>query len=72
MATCLQVERLTKSFGERLLFENISFAVDEGEKVALVAVNGAGKSTLLHIIAGLEEAQGGTVTFRRDLRAGRR
>ncbi len=70
MATCLQVEQLTKSFGERLLFENISFAVDEGEKVALVAVNGAGKSTLLHIIAGLEEAQGGTVTFRRDLRVG--
>lgn len=70
MASCLQVEHLTKSFGERLLFEDLTFAIDEGEKVALVAVNGAGKSTLLHIVAGLEEAQQGTVTFRRDLRVG--
>ncbi len=70
MASCLQVEHLTKSFGERLLFEDLTFAIDEGEKVALVAVNGAGKSTLLHIIAGTEDAQQGTVTFRRDLRVG--
>lgn len=46
MANCLQVEHLGKSFGERVLFEELTFALDEGEKVALVAVNGAGKSTL--------------------------
>ena len=70
MANCLQVEHLGKSFGERVRFEELTFALDEGEKVALVAVNGAGKSTLLKIIAGLEEAQHGTVTFRRGLRVG--
>ena len=53
MASCLQVENLTKSYGEQVLFENISFTIEEGRRVALVAKNGTGKTTLLNIIGGL-------------------
>ena len=70
MASVLQIEQLTKAFGERLLFEGLTLHLDEGEKVALVAVNGAGKSTLLNIIAGREDYQAGQITFRRDLKVG--
>ena len=70
MASVLQIEQLKKSFGERLLFEGLTLNLDEGEKVAVVAVNGAGKSTLLNIIAGVEDYQAGQITFRRDLRVG--
>ena len=70
MASILQIEQLTKAYGERLLFEGLTLHLDEGEKVALVAVNGAGKSTLLNIIAGREDYQAGQITFRRDLRVG--
>ena len=55
MACCLQVENLTKSFGDLVLFENISFAIEDGRRVALVAKNGTGKTTLLNIIAGRED-----------------
>ena len=48
MACCLQVENLTKSFGDLVLFENISFAIEDGRRVALVAKNGTGKTTLLN------------------------
>ena len=54
------VENLSKSFGIRTLFKNISFYVEEGDKIAFVARNGSGKSTLLKIIAGLDHADGGT------------
>lgn len=70
MASILQIEQLTKAFGERLLFEGLTLHLDEGEKVALIAVNGAGKSTLLNIVAGKEDYQGGQITFRRDIRVG--
>ena len=70
MASVLQIEQLTKAFGERLLFEGLTLHLDEGEKVALVAVNGAGKSTLQNIIAGREDYQAGQITFRRDLKVG--
>ena len=70
MSSCLQVENLTKSFGERVLFDNISLSVEQGEKVALVAVNGAGKTTLLKIITGHEDYQSGEVTFRNGVRMG--
>lgn len=70
MASVLQIEQLKKSFGERLLFEGLTLNLDEGERVAVVAVNGAGKSTLLNIIAGVEDYQAGQITFRRDLRVG--
>ncbi|MGM9804950.1 MAG: ABC-F family ATP-binding cassette domain-containing protein [Candidatus Aphodosoma sp.] len=66
----LQVENLTKSFGDRLLFENISFGIDQGQRVAIVAQNGTGKTTLLNILTGRESEDSGTVTFRRDLRVG--
>ena len=68
MACCLQVENLTKSFGDLVLFENISFAIEDGRRVALVAKNGTGKTTLLNIIAGREDHDGGSVVSRRDLR----
>ena len=66
----LQVENLTKSFGDRLLFENISFGIDQGQRVAIVAQNGTGKTTLLNILMGRETEDSGTITFRRDLRVG--
>ena len=63
----LQVDRLSKSYGERVLFENISFGLQQGQKTALVAKNGAGKSTLLRIMQGLEIPDSGEVTFRNDI-----
>lgn len=68
MICYLQVENLSKSYGEQMLFRNISFAVGEGERIALIARNGAGKTTMLDIIAGRQSADGGAVTPRRDLR----
>ena len=70
MNAILQVEHLTKRFGDKSLFSDISFGVLEGQKVALVAKNGAGKTTLLSILAGEEDYQSGSVVFRRDLRVG--
>jgi len=70
MISYLQVENLTKSFGDNLLFENISFGIADNQRVALIAKNGTGKTTLLNIIAGNEDYQGGTISFRRDLRIG--
>lgn len=62
------MENLTKSFGDLVLFENISFAVEDGRRIALVAKNGTGKTTLLNIIAGRESHEGGSIVPRRDLR----
>lgn len=66
----LQVENLTKSFGDNFLFKDISFGLFEGQRVALIAKNGAGKSTLLNIIAGNESYDAGKVTFRNGLKVG--
>ncbi len=68
MVCYLQVENLSKSFGDLVLFDNLSFGIGEGERVALVARNGAGKSTLLNILAGRSECDAGQVVLRRDLR----
>lgn len=68
MVCYLQVENLTKSYGELVMFDRISFAINEGERIALIARNGAGKSTLLNLIAGRDSADEGTITPRRDLR----
>lgn len=69
MATpILQVEGLTKSVGDRLLFGDVTFGVEEGDRIGIVARNGTGKSTLLEIIAGRQSADSGTVIPRRDLR----
>jgi len=62
------IENLAKSFGIRTLFKNISFYVEEGDKIALVARNGSGKSTLLKIIAGLDTADSGTVWVHKDIK----
>lgn len=66
----LQVDNLTKSFGDNLLFKGISFGIFENQRTALIAKNGAGKSTLLNIIAGKESYDEGSVTFRTDLKVG--
>ncbi|WP_258105607.1 ABC-F family ATP-binding cassette domain-containing protein [Marinoscillum sp. MHG1-6] len=63
----LSVEGLAKSYDERQLFENLTFGLDQGQKVALVGVNGCGKSTLLKVIAGLEQPDRGLVSFRKGL-----
>ena len=63
----LSVERLTKSFDEKQLFEEITFGLDQGQKAALVGVNGCGKSTLLKVIAGLLHPNSGEVTFRKGI-----
>ena len=63
----LQVDRLSKSYGERILFTSISFGLQQGQKTALIAKNGAGKSTLLRIIAGRDVADSGDVVFRNDI-----
>ena len=70
MIPFLDIQNLSKRFGERLLFGNISFAIGEGEKVGLIAQNGTGKSTLLSIIAGDEPQDSGTVIFRNGIRVG--
>ena len=70
MISYLQVDNLSKRFGEQLLFENISFGIGKGQKVALIAKNGMGKSTLLRIIAGKDTSESGTVIFRNDITVG--
>ena len=62
------VENISKSFGIRTLFKNISFYVEEGDKIAFVARNGTGKSTLLKIIAGLDTPDSGTVWVHKDVK----
>ncbi|RYZ95470.1 MAG: ABC-F family ATP-binding cassette domain-containing protein, partial [Sphingobacteriaceae bacterium] len=62
------VENITKSFGIRTLFKNISFHIEEGDKIALVARNGSGKSTLMKIIAGMDTADSGTVWVHKDIK----
>lgn len=70
MVSFLQIENLTKSFGDRLLFADVTFGINQGDKIGLIAKNGTGKTTLLRIIAGLESPDSGTVTFRSNLRVG--
>ena len=69
MASYLQVENISKSYGDRTLFSNISFNINEGDKIALVAPNGTGKSSLMKILAGVESSdRGGDVKFMKDIR----
>lgn len=71
MGVCyLQVEGLTKSYGDRVLFSDISFGIDQGEKVGLVARNGTGKSTFLDILTGRESPDSGSVIWRNGIRVG--
>lgn len=68
MASILQVDGLTKSFGDLVLFREISFGIAEGERIGLIAKNGSGKTTLLNILTGKESYDNGAVVFRRDIR----
>ncbi len=70
MTPCFQVESLTKSFGDLLLFRDVSFSLSQGQRLGLIAKNGSGKTTLLNILSGKEGYDEGTITFRRDLRVG--
>ncbi len=66
----MQVENLTRRVGDRVLFQNVSFGIAEGQRVGLIAQNGTGKSTLLNILASEDSADEGSVIYRRDLRVG--
>ena len=70
MTTYLDIQHLTKSIGDLVLFEDISFSVAEGQHVGLIARNGAGKSTLLSIISGKDSADDGQIVFMKGLRIG--
>lgn len=70
MTPYLQVENLSKRIGDLTLFENISFTVAQGQKVALIAKNGTGKSTLLNIIGGYDSETEGKITFTNDISIG--
>ena len=70
MESFLQVENLTKSYGDRLLFGDITFGVNEGDKIGLIAKNGTGKTTLLSILAGLEDYDSGRIVWRNGLQIG--
>lgn len=59
MISYLQIDKLTKSFGDLVLFEDITFGIAQGQKVGLIAKNGTGKTTLLNIIAGKEDYDSG-------------
>lgn len=69
--TCyLQVESLTKSVGDRILFKDVTFGVNEGDKIGLIAKNGTGKTTMLRCLAGEESADSGSIIYHNDLRVG--
>lgn len=68
MVPILQVDNLAKSFGDLVLFRDLSFGIAEGERIGLIAKNGSGKTTLLNILTGKEPYDSGAVVFRRDLR----
>ena len=68
MASYLQVEHISKSYGDKILLNNISFNINQGDKIALIAPNGSGKSTLLSILAGKDSSDmGGEIKFMKDI-----
>jgi ATP-binding cassette subfamily F protein uup len=66
----LSIEQLSKSYNEQALFNDLTFGISQGEKVALVGKNGCGKSTLLKIIGGFETPDSGKVVFRKGVKIG--
>lgn len=69
MASYLQIENISKSYGPKILFQNIGFNINQGDKIALVAPNGTGKTSLLRILAGKDKSDsGGKITFIKDIR----
>lgn len=70
MVSYLQIENLSKSFGDRMLFSDVTFGVYEGDKIGIIATNGSGKSTFLNILAGTEDYDSGNIVARNGLRIG--
>lgn len=70
MAILMQIDRLTKSVGDRMLFSDVTVGISEGDKIGLIAKNGTGKTTLLRCITGIESADSGTVVKRDGLTIG--
>ncbi len=70
MISYLQLENLTKSHGDRMIFADVTFGINQGDKIALIAKNGTGKTTLLRCIAGKESVDSGNITPRKDLKIG--
>ena len=70
MISYLQIENLTKSIGDRMLFRDVTFGIYEGDKIGLIAKNGAGKTTFLNVIAGKDDYDSGSVIFRNGIRVG--
>jgi len=69
MASYLQIENISKSYGPKILFENIGFNINEGDKIALIAPNGTGKTSLMRILAGKDKSDsGGKIMFLKDIR----
>ena len=69
MASYLQIENISKSYGPKVLFENIGFNINEGDKIALIAPNGTGKTSLMRILAGKDKSDsGGKIVFLKDIR----
>lgn len=66
----LSVDNISKAFSDKLLFENITFGIEKGDKTALIAANGTGKSTMMRILVGKEEADSGKITFNENVRIG--
>lgn len=66
----LSVDNISKAYSDKLLFENISFGIEKGDKTALIAPNGCGKTTMMRILVGKEESDSGTVAFNGDVRIG--
>lgn len=70
MISYLQIENLTKSHGDRMIFADVTFGINQGDKIALIAKNGTGKTTLLRCLAGTESADSGKITPRSGLKTG--
>jgi ABC transport system ATP-binding/permease protein len=66
----LSVENISKSFGERVLFDNISFGINKDQKIAFIAKNGSGKTTIMNIINGFDEPDTGQVVVRKNIQNG--
>ena len=63
----LSVENISKSYGERVLFDNVSFGINKDQKIAFIAKNGSGKTTIMNMINGLDEPDSGQVVIRKEI-----
>ncbi len=64
----LNIEHISKNFGEKLIFDDVSYGIHEGDKIGIVGINGTGKTTFLKMIAGLEEPDNGQIIRQNGLR----